>query len=270
MRLRLGGPLLFALVVSYAMAACATAGVSAIYTSIDSAGAQRRVDFYTDTNTIYCVAKFSSARVDATLDFTISQKAVYQFSDGKPNARLVHPVFAVGEQTPGVGTETVVAQLIPPTGLDVNAACAGKAVMNLPTGGSTCSALGTAETAGQCPTSFKSLGYDSAGPGFTCCLPPPSSVITTEPAPAIPYPAGEYACDVSLDGVFQGETIFFVDFPPPASQPLPGGASSVNCPVPPPITGVPCYNWVPCDSKCPGYDPNETCTCEPSGIWSCG
>jgi hypothetical protein len=268
MRLRLGGLLLFALVASWAMTACATAGVSAIYMSIDSAGAQRRTTFYTDTNSIYCTTKFSSARVDATLDFTISQKAIYQWNDGKLNAKLVHPVFAVGEQTPGVGTETVVAELIPPTGLAVSASCSGRAVPNLPTGGNTCDAV-TNETAGQCPMSYSSLGYDSAGPGFTCCLPPPSSTVTTEPAPAIPYPAGEYACDVSLDGVFQGETIFFIDFPPPASAPLPGGGSSVNCPVPPPISGVPCYNWVPCDSRCPGFDPGELCTCEPAGLWSC-
>jgi hypothetical protein len=264
MRLRLGGVLLFVLLASWTMSACATAGISTIYMSIDSAGAQRRNVFYTDSLQIFCVVKYSAARQDATLDFTIHQK--YALDWGNPTHQdtvNIHQDFANAEVTPGPGVEAPTSVLLPSQGITVAVPCNGQVYPNLPVG-TTCSST-TGFQAATCPVLTESLGIDSAGPGLTCCAyVNPAMTGGTSSMGTVPYQAGEYTCDVSLDGVFEGETEFTIEYPPN------------SCPVEPPFTGIPCYGWVPCGVQCPGYYPKmngtstpQNCTCAPNGTWSC-
>jgi len=250
---------------------CSTAGVSTVYMANDSGGLQHRQVFYTDSNAIYCITKFSSGRPDATLDFTIFQKSTYPWCGGAtpsavPNAPVVDettgikgpPIFAVGEQVPGVGVETVVGAEIEPNGITVNINCSGYCMQNVAASHqSLCSSVPTASVS--CRNTFVSEGADSCGPGLTCCE---TTVATTAPPTgvqlaSVPYPAGEYTCQVALDGVVVGSSDFSILYPVP------------GCPVPPPITGVPCYDWFPKGSQCPSYEAGETCTCEDSGAWDC-
>ncbi len=284
MRSRLGGLFLFALVLTWAAGACNTAGVSYVYMAIDSGGAQHRDVFYTDSTAIYCIAKFSSARQDATLDFVFRQTAVFPWC-----AALDHPteqdttptdlynIFALGEQTPGVGTETVVAEELLPNGTPTAVTCNGYIAANLPSG-NICGASGNGCGSGASPCtgegiSYASEGPDSAGPGFTCCATLITGETTTAMAPSvIPYPAGVYTCTVSLDGNVAGVTTFTIEYPSYPNSSCP--AAEVDgvpcfCPSPPPVDGIPCYNWVPKGAVCPSNTPTINCTCNDCGVWSC-
>jgi len=255
------------------MSACATAGISTIYMAIDAGGAQRRTLFFTDSNAIYCVVKFSSARQDATLDFQIHQKAVYDWSNGAKDAVNVHQNFANAEITPGTGNESVVAIELEAGGTTVATMCNGCAVPNLPVGQS-CDAI-TGFAPANCAPGYINEGIDSAGPGMTCCASNfnNSSSSTCSTSSVVPYPAGEYTCDVELDGEFVGETPFTISYPTGDSTVVPPIAA--DCPVEAPFDGVPCYGWVQCGAKCAGFYPvmnsstPQTCTCQPTGTWSC-
>jgi hypothetical protein len=289
MRARLGGILAFASILTGAVGACKTAGVSAVYMAIDSAGAQRRDIFFTDSSAIYCIAKVSSATQDATIDFTVLQTAVYPWcsalaNPGVPESQktYIQPVFAVGEETPGVGVENVVAGSLLSSGVTIQTNCVGYCAMNLPSttlcdhadgGGS------AAEVAASCEDGYNSLGANSCGMGLTCCEPKnptTGSTASSSAATAVPYPAGQYICVVYLNGVDVGETSFTIEYPAGNEDPSLGGAgcgnvpsSSCYCPVPPPVDGIPCYGWVPEGAECPGYVGGTTCKCMPTGNWSC-
>jgi hypothetical protein len=253
----------FVAVVAGALSACNTAGVSYVYMAIDSGGLQHRQLFYTDSNSIYCIADFSSARPDATLDFVIHQTGVYSWCNAgslDTNPAHVHSTFAVGEVVPGKGVETVVAELLEPNGINVDVMCNGYCTQNL-SNDDLCAPGITPSLSGTCRPTYLSEGADSCGPGLTCCeqtvVNASSGSMSGTPFANVPYPAGQYTCVVSLDGVEVGETSFDVVYPNP------------SCPVPPPITNVPCYNWFPEASQCPGFEPSTTCTCTNRGIWDC-
>jgi hypothetical protein len=266
MRSRLGGVLAIAAVVAWAGSACNTAGVSAVYMAIDTGGAQHRQIFYTDSNAIYCIAKFSAARQDATLDFTFHQMAIFPWCSALKNGNTedkvdIHPIFAVGEETPGTGVETVVAEQLLASGTPVNIPCNGYCTQNLPSGSICGSTPPSFDQSGPCRPLYTSGGADTCGIGLTCCEQDvaSSSTQTGMPLALIPFPAGLYSCDVTLDGVEAGSTEFEVDYPPG------------NCPVPPPTDGIPCYNWVPKGASCAGNSSDQkTCVCGESGVWSCG
>jgi hypothetical protein len=106
--------------------------------------------------------------------------------------------------------------------------------------------------------------------------------VTTSTPPAVviaPYPAGTYTCIISIDGVIEGQTDFTIDFPnneypvqpaDPADPTLATQAEGSACPVPPPVTGVPCYQWVPAGTQCNGFTGGSVCTCETgTGLWNC-
>jgi hypothetical protein len=290
MRSRLAGIFLFGAVLTWAAGACNTAGVSYVYMAIDSGGAQHRQGFFTDSTAIYCIAKFSSARQDATLDFVFRQTGVFPWCAALANPTKadetpvdLYNIFALGEQTPGVGTETVVAEELLPNGTPLNIPCNGYIAPNLPSG-NICGASGgggcgseTSPCTGE-GISFASEGANSGGPGFTCCatLIVGQSMTVTAPS-VIPYPAGVYTCTVSLDGNVAGETTFTIDYPgfpfsscPAASIPDKTGKSvPCFCPSPPPVNGIPCYNWVPEGAVCPSNTPTINCTCNSCGVWEC-
>jgi hypothetical protein len=239
MRLRIGALAFVALVLAVVCggSGCKLAGVSAVYMAIDSQGAQPRDLFFTDTASIYCVALYSGAKQDSTVDFTIKE------INGLDGAPALHNVFSNGEQVPGPGTETPVSFQIPPNGVDIQISCLGYCFQN---------GVG-------CPNGYMDQGLDSCGVGATCCF---NMEATSAEAPTvIPYPVGDFSCTVSIDGVAQGETLFTIDYPP-----MDGGA--LGCPVPPPVSGVICADWVAQNAVCPGFYSYQTCTCKGSS-WQC-
>jgi hypothetical protein len=73
------------------------------------------------------------------------------------------------------------------------------------------------------------------------------------PAGTIPYPVGDFVCDVTLDGEAVASLPFSVEFP--------------TCPVPPVLAGASCDGWVREGSVCP--DPSGfACICT-GGAWRC-
>jgi hypothetical protein len=266
MRSRLGGLLAFGAALLCAASACSTAGVSFIYMAIDSAGKQPRKTFYTDTTSIYAIVDFSAARPDATLDLVVHQTGVYSWCNSgslDTNPDHLHPNFAEAEIVPGVGTETVVAAELPPTGYPVSQDCPtpDKCIANT-SSLSLCSG-GVAAQPITCPGGYESAGNDSCAPGYQCCLAPISVIDSatssgsTDQVASIPYPAGQYTMDVFLDGVNVGSAAFEIQYPPG------------NCPVANVVSGVPCYNWSPLGTQCAGYEGGQNCTCADTGVWDC-
>jgi hypothetical protein len=69
----------------------------------------------------------------------------------------------------------------------------------------------------------------------------------------VPYPVGDFVCEVMLDGKLMSSLPFSVSFP--------------ACPVPPVLDGLPCVGWVADGSVCP--DPvGLPCACT-AGVWTC-
>jgi hypothetical protein len=239
MRLRLGALAFIAALLAVVCGACKFSGVSAVYMAIDSQGAQPRTTFYTDSTAIYCVAIFSSAKQDATVDFTIVEKA------GPDNKPPLHQDFANYETVPGPNTETPVSFLVPPNGTQIQISCSGVCLQN---------GIG-------CPSGYVNEGDDSGGIGVTCCF--NEFAQSAQCMTVLPYPVGEFECIVTIDGVAQGDpTVFNIDYPPP--DPI----THQSCPVAPPVTGIVCAGWVPQHSKCQGFNSYETCTCE-GAAWNC-
>jgi hypothetical protein len=73
------------------------------------------------------------------------------------------------------------------------------------------------------------------------------------PAGSVPYPVGDYVCEVSLDGQTAASLPFTIEFP--------------ACPVPPVASGAPCAGWVANGSTCPDAFGNP-CVCQDS-VWAC-
>jgi hypothetical protein len=75
------------------------------------------------------------------------------------------------------------------------------------------------------------------------------------PAPSgtVPFPVGNFVCDVTLDGQPVASLPFDVDFP--------------ACPVPPVVTGATCSGWVQEGSVGPD-SVGDPCSCS-GGVWSC-
>ncbi len=253
--------LLFALVWASVASACATSGISGIYMANDAGGIQHRDVFYSDSNSVYCIAKFSAGNPDTTLDWTISQTGVYPWCGDTAkldtNPDDLHSIFAVGETVPGVGVESIVAYDIEPEGIQIDFMCTGYCTVNSAgPNGNLCN--GPPEYAGACSPGYSPLGPNTCGPGATCCFSDvPGSSQMGSGAQQLPFPVGTYTCTLQIDGNVVGSTDFTIIYPP------------TNCPVPPPITGVPCYQWFPEGSSCMGDVPNTMCRCIEAGIWSC-
>jgi len=236
MRLRLRGLALAATIVAAVCGGCKFAGVSTVYMAIDSGGAQRRGLFYTDSVSVYCIAKFSSAKQDATVDFTVRQ------THGPNQSPPLHPIFSVYETVPGPGTESVVAFQIPPNGIEVQIMCSGVCLQN---------GVG-------CPSGYNNEGPDSCGVGAECCF---NLFAQAGSQPTVlPYPVGDYECDVSLDGELVGTTPFSIEYPPLVN--------GMICPVTPPMNSIVCADLVPKGAKCQGFNAAEICTCD-GAAWDC-
>jgi hypothetical protein len=87
--------------------------------------------------------------------------------------------------------------------------------------------------------------------GFQWVLDQPGGGVA--PAGTIPYPVGDFVCDVTLDGEPVASLPFSVEFP--------------TCPVPPVLNGAQCKGWVLEGSVCPDSF-GLSCTCS-HGVWRC-
>jgi hypothetical protein len=70
---------------------------------------------------------------------------------------------------------------------------------------------------------------------------------------SVPYPVGDFTCELMLDGELAASVPFTVRFP--------------ACPVPPVVDGVACAGWVQAGSVCADVLGNP-CTCM-GGVWQC-
>jgi hypothetical protein len=251
MRSRLGALAFSAAALAVMVASsegCKWAGVSAVYMAIDQGGMQERTEFFTDSLAIYCIAKFSSARQDVTVSFTIHEVPGPVTTSAQMNSGLadpanpLHPVFAVDQETPGPGTEEVVAFNVPPQGVMVPVMCSGYCVQN---------GVG-------CMSGYQEEQIDSCGVGATCCF--NALAMGMAPTLVLPYPRGNYTCEVDVNSEVAGVAPFTIDFPP--------SDGGMECPLPPPVNGEVCAGWVMQGSRCPGFSADETCICDGAG-WKC-
>ena len=231
--------------LAVASGGCKWTGVSAVYMTIDSAGMQERTVFYTDTQEIYCIAKESSARQDATVSFIIHEVPGPLTSQAGQmvGSGTLHPVFATGQSTPGPGTESVVSFEVPPNGIEVEEMCSGYCIQN---------GIG-------CQPGYVQENIDSCGVGATCCY---NAFATGASPPLIlPYPIGNYTCEVDINGEEAGVTPFSIEFPPM-------NPDGTECPLVPPVNAAVCAGWVMQGATCQGFNANETCVCDGAG-WKC-
>ncbi len=233
------------------LSSCRTAGVRYVYMALDSEGKQPRSRFFTDSMAINCIAVFSAGRPDATLDFIIRQQTSlknWATSGVTPDQNDGNnDVFAAGEVVPGVGSEEPIAFNIPQTGVTTEVQCLGYCAQNtIP-----------------CMAGYTSQGNDTCGPGSECCFNPLAQPNSGQTTNSSPFPVGTYVCEVSLDGELQASAPFHIDYPDP-------NAAGQRCPTIPEVSGVPCIEWVPPSSICPGVGAGFCCTCDPMmGLWNC-
>lgn len=75
------------------------------------------------------------------------------------------------------------------------------------------------------------------------------------PPQGVPYTAGVYACELSIDGEFQETIGFTIAYP--------------GCPAIPVVSGATCAGWVLPNSQCPAQIPGQQCVCGAKGTWEC-
>jgi hypothetical protein len=89
-----------------AVAACRGDTVSDVYTALDGSGVRRRTAFYTDTETIFCVAVVTGAPSGTTVNAKIRQLSA--------QAEPVDLLLAVGEDVASGASTTVAFELQKP------------------------------------------------------------------------------------------------------------------------------------------------------------
>ena len=70
-----------------------------------------------------------------------------------------------------------------------------------------------------------------------------------------PWPAGQFACELSIDGVQEESIPFEIRYP--------------ECPFQPSFDGDSCAGFFLPQSTCLGADMAQTCVCEDTGFWQC-
>src|SRR5262249_17418258 len=87
--------------------------------------------------------------------------------------------------------------------------------------------------------------------------PPGLDAAGSAPQQGLPYPVGDYVCELTIHGTPEETVHFSVLFP--------------DCPTIPVVATVPCRGWVRAGSVCPSVTPHTNCTCgAASGTWECG
>ena len=192
------------LCLGFGVLACSTTvGVRDVYVSLDQDGARRRTEFFTDSDTIFCVVELSSARSGVTLDVLIRQLSLIDVTSGDEGN--VSRVLAASDQAVSKGTSQRLAiPLARPELEDKDAADA------------------------------------TAAP---------------------PFSAGDYQCEVSVDGAAQAPVSFRI--------------SLAQCPASEIKENTLCLGYYKAGTKCRRYGDSSkesvSCTCEGgSKKWKCG
>jgi hypothetical protein len=262
MRVSVGQAALSTGVLALVLSSCQTAGFSRVFMAIDSLGQQPRKTFFTDSIQIVATGQYSAGRPDVTVDFRVRQLRSWNWDPPDGFATLpAHPLFAVGQATPGVQKESFATYVIPPEGIMINIQCYGTCVPNPPPGFN------------PCPPALVDQGADSCGPGATCCYDPFSTQPVTPDESSFPYPVGSYVTDFYIDGNLQGSSPFEIVFPDTPDPNIPLRDPSYGCPAVPPVAGVPCRLWVRQGTQCTGFEPTSdgkpsVCTCK-TDLWEC-
>jgi hypothetical protein len=90
---------------------------------------------------------------------------------------------------------------------------------------------------------------------FAMLQTPAGTSTSMAPLQGVPYPAGNFVCELSIDGQLEESVSFTIDYP--------------ACPAVPVAPTIPCQGWVKQGSVCPSENPGHTCTCAASGQWEC-
>lgn len=72
---------------------------------------------------------------------------------------------------------------------------------------------------------------------------------------AAPWAAGDFVCDLALDGELEASVPFEIRYP--------------DCPVAPPRSGDACAGFFLPESSCIGAHSDERCECTNAGVWQC-
>jgi hypothetical protein len=99
-----------AVLLGLSLLACETAGFKDSYMALDAQGNRKRDVFYTDTESIYCVAEMASGVSDVTVVAKLRALAVYSAFTGRPHE--LGSILGVEEQAPGAGEDLTLAFLI--------------------------------------------------------------------------------------------------------------------------------------------------------------
>jgi hypothetical protein len=82
-------------------AGCDTSGFRDAYMSLDSSGDRKRERFFTDTETIYCIAEIASGVDDVTVSARLRAQQIYDPRDGR--VTNVDYDLGISEEAPGQG-----------------------------------------------------------------------------------------------------------------------------------------------------------------------
>jgi hypothetical protein len=86
-----------------ALSSCRSAGIKRAYMSLDSDGKRKRDVFFTDTETMFCVAEIASGREDLSVGGVWRATSFYSSLDG--SKAPVNSVLAIEEEAPGAGED---------------------------------------------------------------------------------------------------------------------------------------------------------------------
>lgn len=86
---------------------CDTSGFRDAYMSLDSAGQRKRERFFTDTESIFCIAKVASGVDDVTVSASIRASQLYDPRDGRPYD--VDYLVGIGDDGPGKGEDITIS-----------------------------------------------------------------------------------------------------------------------------------------------------------------
>jgi hypothetical protein len=258
-RIRLARLAFFVFTLMLALSSCRTAGVRYVVMALDTDGSDPRSTFFVDSRAVVCVVKMSVGDPDTFVTSVLRQTATIHWDDTSPTnpnpftTPPDHPLFAATEQKPSVGSEENVAFSLNTTGTGATVACLGYCVVDPPPG------------LDPCLSGYAYQGTDSCGFGAACCF-NPNQMAGMSMQQTLPYPAGQYSCDVYVNGEYAASAPFAIEYACTPDEDISG--SGPCCPTDPPSAGVPCRFWVPKGTTCAGYETGTKCTCN-SYYWEC-
>jgi hypothetical protein len=96
-----------ALLLLGALTGCDTAGLKRSYLALDSQGDRRRTAFFTDSESIFCIAELASGVTDVTVEGVFEQHTFFSPDSGEPIP--LQRFVGMAELAPGAGEHLVTA-----------------------------------------------------------------------------------------------------------------------------------------------------------------